>query len=67
MKPILKLTNISKTYPGVQALKDLSIEFCEGEIHSIMGENGAGKSTICLLYTSKPAVLRIQQTLWPAE
>ena len=46
MKPILKLTNISKTYPGVQALKDLSIEFCEGEIHSIMGENGAGKSTM---------------------
>lgn len=46
MKTILKLTNISKTYPGVKALQNISMEFREGEIHSIMGENGAGKSTM---------------------
>lgn len=46
MKTILKLTNISKTYPGVKALQNVSMEFREGEIHSIMGENGAGKSTM---------------------
>lgn len=46
MKTILKLTNISKTYPGVKALQNVSLEFKEGEIHSIMGENGAGKSTM---------------------
>ena len=46
MKTILKLTNISKTYPGVKALQNISMEFGEGEIHSIMGENGAGKSTM---------------------
>jgi monosaccharide ABC transporter ATP-binding protein, CUT2 family (TC 3.A.1.2.-) len=46
MKTILRLTNIEKRYPGVTALDDVSIEFKEGEIHSIMGENGAGKSTL---------------------
>lgn len=46
MKTILKLTKISKTYPGVKALQNVSLEFREGEIHSIMGENGAGKSTM---------------------
>lgn len=46
MKTILKLTNISKTYPGVNALQNVSLEFGEGEVHSIMGENGAGKSTM---------------------
>lgn len=42
---ILSLKHISKRYPGVQALDDVSIDFCKGEIHCIIGENGAGKST----------------------
>ena len=41
---ILKLNHISKLYPGVVALDDLNIEFKEGEIHAMVGENGAGKS-----------------------
>lgn len=45
-KTILSLKNISKHYPGVQALDDVSIDFNEGEIHCIVGENGAGKSTL---------------------
>ncbi len=45
-KPILSLRNISKQFPGVLALDDVSIDFCEGEIHCIVGENGAGKSTL---------------------
>lgn len=44
-KVVLSLKNISKKYPGVQALDDVSIDFREGEIHCIIGENGAGKST----------------------
>lgn len=43
---ILKLNHISKLYPGVVALDDMNMEFREGEIHAIVGENGAGKSTM---------------------
>lgn len=44
-KIVLSLNNITKKYPGVVALDDVSIDFREGEIHCIVGENGAGKST----------------------
>lgn len=43
---ILRLTHISKLYPGVVALNDMNMEFREGEVHAIVGENGAGKSTM---------------------
>ena len=42
---ILKLENITKEYSGVTALENISLEFEKGKIHSIVGENGAGKST----------------------
>lgn len=44
-KVILSLKNISKYYPGVQALDNVSVDFIEGEVHCLVGENGAGKST----------------------
>jgi ribose transport system ATP-binding protein len=43
---ILSLKNISKTFPGVKALQDISFDLREGEIHCLCGENGAGKSTL---------------------
>lgn len=43
---ILSLEHITKLYPGVRALDDVSVSFREGEVHALMGENGAGKSTI---------------------
>lgn len=43
---LLIARNITKTYPGVVALKDFSIQFEKGEVHALLGENGAGKSTL---------------------
>ena len=45
VKNILSVKNIIKTYPGVIAINDVSFDVEEGEIHALIGENGAGKST----------------------
>ena len=44
--PSLSLSNISKRFPGIQALNDVSLDFEAGQIHAILGENGSGKSTL---------------------
>jgi ribose transport system ATP-binding protein len=46
MGQILQLKNISKTFPGVKALQEISLDLAEGEVHCLCGENGAGKSTL---------------------
>ena len=46
MAELLKLSNIYKTFPGVNALTNVNFALHEGEIHCICGENGAGKSTL---------------------
>ncbi|WKU06814.1 multiple monosaccharide ABC transporter ATP-binding protein [Micromonospora sp. HUAS LYJ1] len=43
---ILEMRRITKTFPGVTALADVSLAVRRGEIHAICGENGAGKSTL---------------------
>ncbi len=44
-KPLLEMIGISKSFGGVQALRDVDFSLYPGEIHGLVGENGAGKST----------------------
>lgn len=44
--PLLELRGVSKTFPGVKALDDVSFAVWPGEVHMLLGENGAGKSSL---------------------
>ena len=46
MTELLGMRGITKTFPGVKALADVTLSVRRGEIHAICGENGAGKSTL---------------------
>jgi methyl-galactoside transport system ATP-binding protein len=54
-KYALELLNVSKTFPGVKALDDVTFRVKAGTVHALMGENGAGKSTLmkCLFGINK--------------
>ena len=43
---ILEMKNITKIFPGVKALDDVTLKVRPATVHSLMGENGAGKSTL---------------------
>ncbi|MFN8493639.1 MAG: sugar ABC transporter ATP-binding protein [Caldilineaceae bacterium] len=55
-KPVLEMRNVSKAFPGVQALQDVNLSVAPGEIHGLLGKNGAGKSTLmAILMGIQPA------------
>ena len=56
MDKLLELESISKSYSGVEVLKDITIDLSEGEVLCFVGENGAGKSTLIKI---------ISGAIWP--
>ena len=48
---MLEVRNVTREFPGVKALDDVSVQFELGKIHALMGENGAGKSTLMKIIT----------------
>ncbi|MCY1741917.1 sugar ABC transporter ATP-binding protein [Ensifer sp. SL37] len=51
MKPAIALEGISKSFPGVKALSDVSLALYPGSVTALIGENGAGKSTLVKILT----------------
>ena len=51
MQPLLKLTNIKRSYGAIQALRGADFEIMPGEVIGLVGENGAGKSTTMKVIT----------------
>jgi rhamnose transport system ATP-binding protein len=49
--PLLSLRGISKRFPGVRALHDVSLDLYPGQVTALIGENGAGKSTLVKILT----------------
>ena len=43
---VLQVRNLSKAFPGVQALQGVGLDVAKGSVHALVGENGAGKSTL---------------------
>ena len=53
---MLKINNVSKSFGGIQAIKDVSLEVCAGQFFGIIGANGAGKTTLLNLITGYDSV-----------
>lgn len=64
MKEVLRVENISKEFPGVKALSNVSFNLLEKEVHALVGENGAGKSTLIKILTGAHSPTNGKITVW---
>lgn len=53
-QPLLKITDMAKSFSGVWALSNVQLTLEQGEIHALLGENGAGKSTLLKALGAQP-------------
>lgn len=64
MEYVIEMLNITKVFPGVIANDDVTLQVKQGEIHALLGENGAGKSTIMSvlfgLYQAEKGIIKIR-------
>lgn len=51
VKPVVKVTGLTKRFAGMTAVDHVDFEVGQNEIHALIGENGAGKSTLCKMLT----------------
>ena len=60
---MIKIENLTKEYPNVTPLKDVSVEIRDGDIISVIGPSGTGKSTLlrCINLLEKPTSGRIRE------
>jgi ABC-type sugar transport system ATPase subunit len=63
---ILSMSHITKTFPGVKALSDVSVTLRRNEVLALVGENGAGKSTLMKIlggvYQAEEGTIQIEGT-----
>lgn len=55
LEPLIRLEGITVDYPGVRALDGVDFRLFPGEVHAVMGENAAGKSTLVAVLTGTRA------------
>jgi len=66
--PVLEMRHIAKTFGNFHALKGVDLTVFPGEIHALMGENGAGKSTPAAATSSSTAshfTSKVRRMRWP--
>ena len=61
---VLEMKNVTKRFPGVIALKEVSIAVEKGEVMAICGENGAGKSTLMKVLSGSYSHKEYEGEIW---